>query len=89
MTKIATPVEFKSKFSMYHREIDYNKKWFDRNSKTIREVINPGSTEHSEITPTVSTEKTLKHESNASSTLHNCVIILQILALSVSAKFLV
>lgn len=92
MTKIATPVEFSSKFLMYRGEIEYNEKWFDRNSKTIREVINPGSTKNSEITTTTtSTEKPSKEkdDSNSSSRLHSCIIILQILALSISAKLLV
>lgn len=88
MTNIATLVKFGSKLSTYQGEIEYNKQWFDRNSKTIREIINPGSTNDSQITTTTSTEGPSKDDSN-SSPRHSCIIILQILALSVSAKFLV
>lgn len=93
MTNIAfdttTPMELRNKLSTYHGEIKYNEKWFNRNSNTIREFVNPGSTKSLESTSTTTTEKSPKQNSNASSKLHSFIVLLQILALSISVKFLV
>lgn len=74
----------------HYDEIETNQKWFDSYSTTIREFINPGSTVVTESTPpSVTTQNPSKHGSSASSRLESCMVLLQILALSVSVKLLV
>lgn len=81
-----------SPFTEYYDEVEMNEKWLDSYSTTIREFIRPGSTVIPETSTTASSNTTQNppaHDSSASSNLDSCMILLQLLVLSVSVKLLV
>lgn len=81
-----------SPFTEYYDEVEMNEKWFDSYSTTIREIMRPGSTVISETSTTASSNTTQDlpaQDSSASSNLDSCMILLQLLVLSVSVKLLV
>lgn len=81
-----------SPFTEYYDEVEMNEKWFDSYSTTIREFIRPGSTVIPETSTTASSNTTQNppaQDSSASSNLDSCMILLQLLVLSVSVKLLV
>jgi len=91
--KSDTPVEFRNKLvPVYQNEVKDYEKWYHNGSpRTIWEHINP-SAKGMPLDPSdvhTSTPSPTKDDSSASSRLHNYAVILQILALSVSVKFLV
>lgn len=91
--KSDTPVEFRNQLvPVFQNEVKDYEKWYHNGSpETIWEYINP-SAKGWPLNPSgvhTPTPNPTKDESSASSKLHNYAVILQILALSVSVKFLV